>query len=111
MVEFALVLPILILLLCGILDFGWILANQLQAENASREAARQCAVLESTDAQTVVDAVAPILTGAVATETISGSELTVAVTCDVPVLTGVGSTFLGQTYTVYAETTMRVEYS
>ena len=44
MVEFALVLPILILLIGGIIDFGWIFFNQISVNNASREAARHVAV-------------------------------------------------------------------
>ena len=44
MVEFALVLPILIMLVCGICEFGWIFSNQIIANNASREAARFAAV-------------------------------------------------------------------
>ena len=39
-VEFALVLPILLLIVCGILDFGWLFYNQLSVENACREGAR-----------------------------------------------------------------------
>ena len=39
-VEFALVLPILLLIVCGILDFGWLFYNQLSVENACREVAR-----------------------------------------------------------------------
>jgi Flp pilus assembly protein TadG len=44
MVEFALVLPILLLFIGGIIDFGWIFNNQLAANNASREAARYIAI-------------------------------------------------------------------
>lgn len=44
MVEFALVFPILILLVAVIIDFGWIYYNQLTANNASREAARYIAI-------------------------------------------------------------------
>jgi uncharacterized protein (UPF0333 family) len=44
MVEFALVLPILLLFIAGIIDFGWIYHNQLSANNASREAARYIAI-------------------------------------------------------------------
>lgn len=44
MVEFALVLPILLLFIGGIIDFGWIFHNQLAANNASREAARFIAI-------------------------------------------------------------------
>lgn len=44
MVEFALVLPILLLFMGGVIDFGWIFHNQLAANNASREAARYIAI-------------------------------------------------------------------
>ncbi len=44
MVEFALVLPILLLLLCGICEFGFIFSNQILANNACREAVRYAAV-------------------------------------------------------------------
>ncbi len=40
LVETALTLPIFILVLCGILDFGWLFTNQLMINNSSREAAR-----------------------------------------------------------------------
>ncbi|HBC32344.1 MAG TPA: hypothetical protein DC024_14015 [Clostridiales bacterium] len=58
MVEFALVLPILLLFIACILDFGWIYHNQLAANNASREAARYIAIhyyfdnMDSTSATT-----------------------------------------------------------
>lgn len=44
MVEFALVLPIFMLILCGILDFGWMFYNQLSLDNACREGARYAVV-------------------------------------------------------------------
>jgi Flp pilus assembly protein TadG len=40
MVEFALVLPILILILFGIIEFGILIYNQQVITNASREGAR-----------------------------------------------------------------------
>ena len=43
-VEFALVLPLLLTILCGIIDFGWLFYNQLNLDNAAREAARQISV-------------------------------------------------------------------
>lgn len=43
-VETALVMPILILLLGGILDFGWIYANTYRAEHAAGVGARYAAV-------------------------------------------------------------------
>ena len=42
-VEFALALPLLLLLMCGVLDFGWIYANQYRVENAAYTAARYAA--------------------------------------------------------------------
>jgi hypothetical protein len=44
LVEFALVVPVLCLLFCGIFDFGLILHRQITMDNASRAAARRGAV-------------------------------------------------------------------
>ncbi len=45
-VEFALLAPILILLFMGMFDFGWILHQQIQMDNAVRLGARRGAVGE-----------------------------------------------------------------
>jgi len=62
LVETALVLPILLLLLTGIIDFGMLFNNYLVVSNASREGARSAAI-GSTDEQisTVVHNVAASL--------------------------------------------------
>ena len=44
MVEFALVLPLLLVLLFGIIDFGWLFYNKIDVNNASREGARYAAI-------------------------------------------------------------------
>ena len=44
MVEFALVLPILLLVVCGIIDFGWLFFNHLTLQNASNIACRAAVV-------------------------------------------------------------------
>ena len=44
MVETALVLPLILLLLFGIFDFGWLFYNKLQVQNCAREGARFAAV-------------------------------------------------------------------
>ena len=44
MVEFALVLPIFLLLVMGIIDFGFLFYNYISMENASRNAARVACV-------------------------------------------------------------------
>ena len=45
MVEFALVLPILIGIVCGIIDFGWYFYNYLSLQNACREGTRRACVI------------------------------------------------------------------
>ena len=40
LVEFALVIPVFLLVLCGILDFGFMLYSRMTVINASREGAR-----------------------------------------------------------------------
>ena len=41
--EFAICLPLLITIFCGILDFGWIYMNEYEVNHASYEAARYAA--------------------------------------------------------------------
>ena len=52
MLEFALVLPIFLLILCGILDFGWLYYNQLALNNICREGARYAVVSTEENKQT-----------------------------------------------------------
>lgn len=40
MVELALVMPILLLVVCGIVDFGWVFSNNMITSYSSREGAR-----------------------------------------------------------------------
>ncbi|MEH7346310.1 TadE family protein [Bacillus sp. JJ1532] len=47
LVEFALVVPVLILILCGIIDFGQILHAHLKIDHAGREAARAASIGKS----------------------------------------------------------------
>jgi hypothetical protein len=46
-VEFALVLPLLLVILMGIVDFGWVLHHQTQLDHAVRVGARRGAVGET----------------------------------------------------------------
>jgi len=39
-VEMAITLPLLMLILCAILDFGWLMSNQMIVDECSREGAR-----------------------------------------------------------------------
>jgi len=51
-VEFALVLPVLLLILCGIIDFGWIFTHQNIVDHCAREGARY-AIIHSTDVDAI----------------------------------------------------------
>ena len=48
MVEFALVIPIFMLILSGILDFGFALFNRMTVINAAREGARAAVMVSNT---------------------------------------------------------------
>lgn len=125
-VEFALVLPVLLLLVCGIIDFGWIYSNKLAADNACREAARYIAIHYSTyaapqltpataDARNIVKTA---LTGsyynAASPPTVTvtnpdAASVKVTLTYSVPVLTGVTSAVIGKTVSMNISSTMAVE--
>lgn len=120
MVEFALLLPILLLILSGIINFGWIFGNQLLANNVSMEAARYAAIhyydsLTDDDrliAEGIVAARAPTLVSPAVTivKSASGDSITVNVTCSVNLLTPLMSAmFPDGKYSVVAQCTMRLE--
>ncbi|MDV3429335.1 MAG: pilus assembly protein [Bacillota bacterium] len=50
LVEFALILPVLILIILGIIEFGWLLNGQITLTNAAREGARTSVVCDSVTA-------------------------------------------------------------
>lgn len=43
-VEFAIILPILMLLICGVIECGWLFSAKLATNNCAREGARYAAV-------------------------------------------------------------------
>ena len=49
LVEFALVLPVLLILVLGSIDAGWLLYAKISTASAAREAARAVAVLDATE--------------------------------------------------------------
>ena len=48
LLEFAMVIPLLLIMFMGIFDFGWVLHKQITMDNATRAAARRGAVGETT---------------------------------------------------------------
>jgi len=121
MVEFALVLPILILLLCAIMDFGWIFFQKILVTNAAREAARYSAVHlydDGTVNAADINAARNVALGSssalpntlTAALSVSDGAVTVTVTSPAAVITGLTSSFFGgSTVNLTASSTMRYE--
>ncbi len=123
MVEFALLLPVLLLLVCGIIDFAWLAFNQLSLNNACREAARYAAVNTTVDSlETVLEAKAEDEAPDIYIDGIdvrlvysnssdkTNGDLTVYCTANMNIFTPVlGTINGGQTKLISAAVTMRVE--
>lgn len=96
-VEFALIFPILIVILIGIVEYGSVFNAQLLLTGAAREAARSMAVTgdvagAQSAALAAADGLAPTLTSANVTVSVpvctAGTDVTVTVTYTKPFLTG-----------------------
>lgn len=118
MVELAIVLPILLLVIMGIIDFGRIYHGHLAVTTAAREGARQAAIgasdLQITEI--VLAAAAPLPAAALtvqisppAASRTSGTAVTVEVRYRLPVLTPVIQALLPSPYTVVGQAVMRRE--
>lgn len=121
LVEMALVLPILILIIFGITEFGRIINAKIIVTGAAREGARYAAVNGKlvTDSQIIaaVKSSAASLNPAKVTVDIDpaqhlrtrGSSVAVTVYYPVQIIAPVISVFTGNPYQAGAQTTMRVE--
>lgn len=119
-VEFALVLPILILLIGGIIDFGWIFGNQLLVNNACREATRYNAIHYNIEKMTIENATdkaeeiignrAPTLKSNKVNVTKSTENITVYLESDIFIITPFLSAILGDTFTLKSTCIMKLEY-
>lgn len=95
-VEFALVLPLILILVLGSIDAGWLLYAKISTTAAAREAARAVSVLDKTEYgtfQTVADSKATTVPGNEVVNVIpksytEGAKVTVTVTTKVPPLVG-----------------------
>lgn len=113
-VEFALVIPLLLLILCGIFDFGNLYFQMDLVNNAARQGARLAAVNEETSSaintaiqQSYGNNLTTVVTPASPT---SGSNVTVTVTSTVTIMTPIISAFFpSNPYTVQGQCTMYVE--
>ena len=124
-IEFTLFLPLLVVLLMGIIDFGMLMTSQAALVNASREGARNGIILSNppksaSDIETVVKAVmaksgweTPAVEATTVTVTgtggVTGSDLTVQVDSNYEFMILSYLTPLGDTLPLRAATTMKHE--
>lgn len=115
-IEFAIVLPVLVILLLGIIEFGWVLNGYITITGAAREGARAAIVGEDHE-EAVNRHVESLPSLNVETPQVSGGnqvgdELTVSLEGDLPLLIGFFD-FLGNggNFEYTAQSTMRREYA
>lgn len=118
LVEFALVLPVFLLLLCGIIEFGALFSAQLTIYNNCREGARYASIhSDEADLTTTILNTVCIkpLTSDNAVQVAFSAEnsqkyVTVTVSTDVPALTPVGFLLFSENHMMLTtDLTMRVE--
>lgn len=118
MVETALVLPFIILILLGIIDFGILFNNYLIVSNASRECARNVVVgMTDTSLQTLYyDVTRPLDFNKLRmdvnvppSERKKGVEVTVTITYQYDFLTPIIGAFTHGPVTLTGRTVMRIE--
>ncbi len=118
-VEFAVILPVFICILCAVIDFGWIFMHEINVTNAAREGARAGIVCAS-DADfnskvnnRVREAAPNLKTSGLSVSAVkkgsSGNE-NVEVTLDyaLETLTPVGRLIFGSAYHVKGQCTMKI---
>lgn len=114
LVETAITLPLLLLLLMGIMEFGWYFYNQMSVENGSREGARYAVVNSgsSTLSADVTDLVEGIVVSPgemIVSVSLVSDKITVTVTKDVATLTPIAALFTtGNTFELSSSTQMKI---
>ena len=118
LVEFALVLPVLLILVLGSIDVGWLLYAKISTASAAREAARAVAVLDATEYagfQGIADAKMTAVPG---TEIVNvepkvyteGAQVTVTVTTNVSPLVGfLPTSIIPNSVNIESQVSMRLE--
>ena len=123
MVEFALILPIFLLILCGIIDFGWLFYNQLSLNNACREGARYAVVNTAEDASTqaIINHIENSTTTVFANDGVdieiiytapndpTSGDIKVTLEAEISFFTPVLSTVMGKEKTITSTVIMKVE--
>lgn len=123
MVEFALILPVFLLILCGIIDFGWLFYNQLSLNNACREGARYAVVntAEDGNTQSIINHIENSTTTVFANDGVdieviysspndpTSGDITVNLEAQISFFTPVLSSVMGKEKTITSTVVMKVE--
>ena len=111
--EFVVCLPLLILILCGILDFGWVYMNEYEVNHAAYEAARYASIHVGDEGMTT--AILENNMRVLVNENLTHKDASLTVSFDWPMadgiakvtvsnpvhmLTFVGMTFFGSTFPI-----------
>lgn len=112
-IEMALVMPLLLLLILGMLEFGWLLNGQITITGSAREGARTAVTFDSTGSasgpvQEATERVAAgsVLSGVEADTNYSETEVQVLVTASIEPLIGL---FVSAPYRLEAVASMHLE--
>ena len=123
LVEFAILAPLLIVLVFGVIDFSWVFAQNLGVRSGAREAARIAAV-DFGDGQAIADEVCArtdfvsnvelLITSDQTlvppnTEYNPGDEVTTTITSDIDTLTGLFDSFFPTPFTLSSSVSIRLE--
>ena len=118
LVEFVLVLPVLLILLLGIVEFGQIFFSYMVIQNASRDGARHGTVWATDEAiRLTVQDKTNFLEQSNLTVTIEpapnlrqhGEEIRVSINYDAPLFTPMWENILPNPFPISTETVMRIE--
>lgn len=115
LVEFAILMPLLVILLLGIIEFGWGLAQQIDVRHKSRETLR-LVIVDASESEILARACANdivkksnISAIEVDTGVDPGTVATVTITADLQQITGFFGVFLGGSPTITSTVEGRVE--
>lgn len=117
LVEFALIVPVLLLLVLGIMEFSMVIHQYMVVAGASREGARAAALGDSNDAveaavqnaATGLDSTKLIVTPVPSPTRTQGEAVTVTVTYPFKPITPLIGAFFSEDYRIKGVTVMRVE--
>ena len=112
LVEFAIVLPLLIVLLLGVIEFGWAFAQNLEVKHIAREVGRLATVGDpdsEIDTRACSGTIAEVTTVSKAGGTSPGDTATITVTADLEQITGFFGWALGGSDNLTSNVEVRLE--